>query len=190
VLRFKPVIAGLLIACLAVAAVACGDDDAESQNNASQGAVDDIAARVQRNEMMVYVLTIGDAGLHGMDEGLGDSGVIEDNYVPNTRKAIRLLALTDWPDGLRATADELRATAVELLRTLQDGDAEAAAPLAAELHEGEHDFNAEVSEVLFGDLPADAGGVEEHDDQASESPEASGSPDAGATPAEGEEHAD
>jgi hypothetical protein len=170
-------IALALVSLIAVAfaAVACDDEAADSESSASQESIDEVTARVQYNEMMVYWLTIGDAGLHDMDEGLNDTGVIESEYIPNTRKAIRLFAVTDWPEDMQADADAVEATAVELLHALEDDDAEAAAPLATELHDGWHDFDAGVQTELFGDLPPDAGGVEEHEDEgtpaADETPE-------------------
>jgi hypothetical protein len=194
VLKIKhALIAALAIPALALGAVACDDsDDAESNSNASQEEVETLAARVQRNEMMFYTSAIRDAQLHAMDEDLNATGVIESSYIPNTRGAVRLIALTDWPDEFQADADALEAVAIELLHALEDDDAETAGPLATELHEAEHDFNAEVTNELVKDLPPDAGGPEEHDDGGSTTPEAgateegdhseSESPEAEATP--------
>ena len=173
----RAVIAVALVSLLAVAAtvVAC-DEEADSEDSASQESIGQLDARVQYNEMMVYWLSIGDAGLHDMDEGLNDTGAIESDYIPNTRKAVRLFAVTDWPDDMQADAAALEATAVELLQALSDDDGEAAAPLAAELHDAEHEFSETVQADLFGGLPPDAGGVEEHEE------EAEGTPAAGETP--------
>jgi hypothetical protein len=174
VLKFKhALIAALAIPALALAATACdGDDDAEGNSSASQQEIETLAARVQRNEMMFYTSAIRDAQLHAMDEDLNETGVIESSYIPNTRGAIRLLALTDWPEEFQAGADEVEAVAVDLLAALEADDAEAAAPLATSLHEAEHDFNAEVTNELVKDLPPDAGGPEDHGDGGSTTPEA------------------
>jgi hypothetical protein len=65
-----------------------------------------------------------------------------------------------------------------LLHALEDDDAEAAAPLATELHDGWHDFDAGVQTELFGDLPPDAGGVEEHGEEMEGTPHAEGTTEA------------
>jgi hypothetical protein len=132
--------------------------------------------------MMFYTLAIRSAGLHDMDESLNGTGTIESSYIPNTRAAIRVLALTNWPAEFAEEADGVEAIAVELLEALEADDAEAAAPLAAELHEAEHEFNERVTNELVKDLPPGAGGPEEHDDSAT-------TPEAGATE-EGEDHSE
>lgn len=143
------------VAALAVAffAAAC-DDDAESNNNASQGSVDAVNARieelhddVQRVEMMHALLALSKLGLHDMAEGLR-GGAIESSYIPNTRAAWRILALTDWHDDVRADAEAVRDDAGALLEALQADDIEAAKEHARALHEGEHDFSGAVWELL------------------------------------------
>jgi hypothetical protein len=172
--NFKHLLVAAAIApLLGMMAVACdGDNDAESESSASQESIDTVAARVQRNEMMFYTSAIRDAQLHAMDEDLNATGVIESSYIPNTRGAVRLLALTDWPAEFQEDADAVHDVAVELLHALEADDAEAAAPLATELHESEHDFNAEITNELVQDLPPDEGGPEEHDDGGSTTPAA------------------
>ena len=123
--------------------------------------------------MMFYTSAIRDAALHAMDEDLNATGVIESSYIPNTRGAIRLLALTDWPAEFQEEADAVHDVAVELLHALESDDAATAGPLATDLHEVEHDFNANVTNALVKDLPPGEGGPEGHDDS-------------GTTPAPGE----
>jgi hypothetical protein len=153
------------ISIVAFGAAACGDDNdtAEGDSSASQASIDEVTARVQRNEMLYSTIAISNLGLHGMDEHLNQERTIEGSFVPNTRAAIRLFALTDWDSDLKDDAEALEATAVELLKALQDEDIDAAAAAATELHESEHDFSNEVWAILAADLPADAGGVEAHD---------------------------
>ena len=172
--NFKHALLAMAIApLLGIMAVACDDDpEAESESSASQESIDTLSARVQHNEMMFYTSAIRDAQLHAMDEALNATGVIESTYIPNTRGAIRLLALTDWPAEFQEDADAVHDVAVELLAALEDDDAAAAAPLATELHDAEHDFNATVTNELVKDLPPDEGGPEEHDDGGSTTPAA------------------
>ena len=180
--RLKYVLlAGALLAALGIFAAAC-DDDAESQNNAQQSdvdrltqSIDELNTRVSHDEMMYAILQINSLGLHDMDEGL-KAGTIESSYAPNTRTAVRLLALTGWTPDLKPEADTLHGHAVDLLKALQDEDIDAASAAATELHEGAHQFTDKVWAVVAADLPPDAGGVAAHDD------EEEGTPAAGETP--------
>jgi hypothetical protein len=174
------------IGALALSAAACNDDgdDAESNDNASQESIDALALRVERNEQLFALTAMGQLGLHDMDEGLNDTGTIESSYTPNTRRAVRLLALTDWGQ-FQDDAEDLRAHAETLLTALQDEDIEAAKDAAHELHEGEHEFSRAVMNELVKDLDPDLGGPE-IEEESSETP-ADGhgteeSPEAEATP--------
>jgi hypothetical protein len=183
--RLKYVLlATALIGTLGIFAAAC-DDDAETQNNAQQSdvdrltqSIDELNARVTNDEMMYAILHVNMLGLHDMDEGL-QAGTIESSYAPNTRTAVRLLALTDWSDDLQGDADALHGHAVDLLKALEDQDIDAAAAAASELHEGAHQFTDKVWAAVAADLPPDEGGVSAHDDE-----EEGGTPTAGETPSD------
>lgn len=144
-------VAGLAVAFFATAC----DDDAESNDNASQGSVDTVSAQVQelraglqRTEMMHALLELSKLGLHDMDEGLSGDRTIESDYIPNTRTAWRILALTDWHEDVRADAEAVRNEAAALLAALEAEDAEAAREHARALHEREHDFSGAAWELL------------------------------------------
>lgn len=181
--RLKNVLlSAALIGALGVFAAAC-DDDAETQNNAQQSdvdalqaSIDEVNARLSRDEMMYAIIEINSLGLHEMNEGLL-AGNIETSYAPNTRTAIRLLALTDWSDDMQADADAIHDHAVDALQALEDENVEAAAAAATELHEGYHAFTDKVWREVAADLPADAGGVEAHDDSDASTPAADETPD-------------
>jgi hypothetical protein len=170
---------------LGVFTAAC-DDDAESDSSAQQSdvaalqqQVDTLKADLQSTEELYAVLTLGTLELHGMDEGLNETGTIESSYVPNTRTAVRVLALTDWSDTLQADADAVHDTAVELLQALEAEDVEAAKAASTELHDSAHEFTDAVWGEIAADLPPDAGGVEEEHEEET--------PAAGETPSD---HAD
>jgi hypothetical protein len=181
-----------IVAFAAAGAVACDDNDASSENSASQASVEELTARTQRNEMMVAAITIGKLPLHDMNEAI-DDGNVESTFIPDTRLLIRVLALTDWSDALQADADTLRGHAVELLAALDNGDVEAAKPHATETHEGWHQFAPDIWAELTAGLPPEAGGPEEHDEGettpgatmpgAGEHDESTPADDGGATPA-------
>jgi hypothetical protein len=168
---------------LAVGAAACRDDDADSESSAQQGDVDALTARVQRNEVLLALKTLGDLPLHDMDESI-QGGEVGDRFLPNARTAVRYLAITDWPDSLDADASALQGHAAALVRALDDGDVEAAKEPATELHEGWHDFSSAAWLEIGEGLPEEAG-VEPHEEEGT--PEADGTAAPGAT-AEGADH--
>ena len=175
------VVAAAIAPALALAAIACDDDDddtAQGETTASQQSIDTLQARVQRNEMLFAVISLGGLGLHDMDEALNDEQTIDSSFAPNTRTAIRLLALTDWDSEFAADAEEVEGHAVDLLQALEDEDIDAAGDAAAALHDTEHDLSNAVWAVLAADLPPDAGGVEQED-------HGEETPGAGETPASG-----
>lgn len=172
--RLKHVLLAAALAPLAVlAAVAC-DDGSDTGNSTSQGSIDAIEDRVQRNEMMVAALTLQDIQLHQIDESIAAEDVTF-NIIPDTRTVVRVLALTDWPAELQADATTVHDAGVALLQALDNDDIEAAKEPARVMHEGGHDFGNAIWAIVAADLPPDAGGVEEeHEEEAT--------PEAGATP--------
>jgi hypothetical protein len=156
-----------LVAAAGLAAAGCSSDDtskpASGSSTASQASVDDLNARIQRNEMMFALFNLSALPLHAMDESIA-AGTIETTYVPNARSAVRLLALTNWDSTLKAEAEIIRGHAVDLLKALDDGNVDAAKDPAHELHEGYHDFSDKAWAIVAKDLPPDAGGVPAHDD--------------------------
>ncbi len=171
-----------IVAITSVVATACGSDtkNADSSSTASQASVEQLSARVQRNEMLFASVTLSSLPLHAMDESLAE-GKAESTFVPTTRSAVRILALTDWDPSLKAEADAVLGHAVDLLKALDEGDLAAAKDPAHELHETYHDFADKIWAIVAKDLPADAGGVSPHDEEVT--PTAGTTPTAGSTPA-------
>ena len=153
------IIATVLTAA-AVVATACGSGmkTTTSDSSASQASIEQLAARVQRNEMLFAVVNLSALPLHDMDESLA-AGKADGKFVPSTRSAVRLFALTDWDAALKDEAQILRGHAADLLKALDDGNVDAAKDPAHQLHEGYHDFADRVWAIVAKDLPPDAGGV-------------------------------
>lgn len=179
----RTLVAATAVPALVLGAAACSDDDntAQSENTASQASIDDLSARVERNEMIFAVVSISKLGLHDMDETLNDAGTIEPSFAPNTRTAVRLLALTDWGE-FQAEADTVRGHAEDLMTALADEDVDAAAAAAADLHDSEHDFNTAVWNVVAKDLKPEFGGPQPEEREESGTPTAGETPEAEATP--------
>ena len=174
-----------LFAIGGAAGVACSSDNkpdaASGSSTASQASVDELSARIQRNEMLFAVVNLSALPLHTIDESLAE-GKAESTFVPDARAAVRFLALTNWDSTLRAEAETLRGHAAALLQALDDGDLEAAKGPAHDLHEGYHDFADKIWAVVAKDLPPDAGGVAPHTDDASTPAGGGTTPVAGTTP--------
>lgn len=177
--------AGFLLAAIVPAAllfaVACSDD-ADSDSSASQASIEELSARVQRNEQVMALNEIGKTGLHDIDDTLA-AGTIEPWMVPNTRTAVRMLALTDWDAEVSELADIAESHGRDLLQALADEDLAAAQASATLLHATSHEFTDEAWLMLTEDLgigtPDDHGDDEDEDDDHSEGDE---TPAAEATP--------
>jgi hypothetical protein len=151
-----------VLAALAGAAIAsaCGSSKSSGtdQTSPSPAATDQLTARVQRDEMLNAVVTIGNLGIHDLDTKL-QNGTIDSKYVPTVRLAVRLLALTDWTDDVKPAAMKFHDDAVKLLQGLDAGNAvDTLKPLSTAFHEDYHAFSDPVWNSLTKDLPPDAGG--------------------------------
>ncbi len=190
----RTIIAAIALPALVLAAAACddgNDDTAPKESAALQASIAalraDIAessARVQRNEMLQALVTIDGLRLHEIDETLNEAdGAIDPTFVPRTRLFVRMQSLTNWPDELAAEGQDVIADAVELLKALEDGDAQAAKGPATAVHEGSHEFNEQAWNIVMEGLPAAAGGPEvDEEEEGSETPEAGETPEPEATP--------
>ena len=188
----RTIIAAIALPALVLAAAACGDDDDTAGNSAAlqasitalQADIAESSTRVQRNEMLQALVTIDGLRLHEIDETLNEAdGAIDPTFVPRTRLFVRMQSLTNWPDELAAEGQDVIADAVELLKALEDGDAQAAKGPATAVHEGSHEFNEQAWNIVMEGLPAAAGGPEvDEEEEGSETPEAGETPEPEATP--------
>jgi hypothetical protein len=146
-------------AALAGAAIAsaCGSS---SNSGVSQDSLDQLTARVQRDEMLNAWIAVSNLPVHDLDSTL-QGGKIDGKYVPALRTLIRVLALTDFSSDIKPAAQKLHDDAVSLLQALNAGqDAATVAPLSAAVHTDSDKFNPALGDVVAKDLPADAGGPE------------------------------
>lgn len=143
---------------VAVAAAACGGNDAKSESSASQGSIDQLAARVQQNEMLNAVIVISGLPEHEMDAA-AQGGKVDNKYVPTARMLVRMTALTNWTPELASGAQKLHDSSLALLHALDAGeDVAAIKPLSQKAHEDWHMFTDEAWDVVTESLPANAGG--------------------------------
>jgi hypothetical protein len=149
-----------ILSIVASLAAACSSDAkrAVSSSSASQQSIDELTARVQRDEMLNAWVTISSMPLHDLDAEL-QGGKIDGKYVPTLRTLIRLLALTAWPSELASFTNTMRDHAVALYKGLNNGEeASALKDRSAAMHVDGDAFGATVGNVVGKDLPADAGG--------------------------------
>ncbi len=153
----------IIAAILSIAAlpvVACGSDakPAASSTSASQTSIDQLAARVQRDEMLTAWIAVSNMPLHDLDAMLQD-GKIDGTYVPTLRTLIRVLALTDWSSDLKDFTTKMHDEAVALFQGLNAGmEAGALTGMSDALHVDADAFGTTVGNVVGKNLPADAGG--------------------------------
>ena len=153
-------IAAILATLAFAGAAACsgGTKNATSDSSASQDSIDELAARVQQDEMLNGLLTIAGLPLHQMDES-AQKGAIDNKYVPTTRTLVRVTALTNWSEPLKADAAKMHDHAVTLLKGLDNGDDVSLIMKPSQtVHEDWHLFIDDAWKVVAKDLPADAGG--------------------------------
>jgi hypothetical protein len=144
----RTLIAGIVLPALLLTAAACDDDDtAQDENTATQATVADLAARVQRNEMISATLALGGLPLHDIDESIA-AGDVPSNAIPTMRTVIRFTSLTDWTSDLQPDATAIHDSAAALIEALESGDADAAKEHSAAVHEGTHDFTVAAWDVL------------------------------------------
>jgi hypothetical protein len=143
---------------LAITATACGSKNATSESSASQASIDELAARVQQNQMLNAVITISALPEHEMDT-TAQGGKIDNKYVPTARMLVRVTALTDWTPELTAPEQKLHDDSVKLLQALDDGkDIGVIKPLSQAVHEDWHVFTDKAWDVVSKSLPSNAGG--------------------------------
>lgn len=184
-IRRRAALAAVLVSAFAVGilATACDDGDTETATgttSASQGSVDELSARMQQNEMLFALVSIEALELHEIDDSVQEGAPLE-RAVPDVRKFVRIMALTNWESELATEADDVHDLGVAWLNALDEGDVEVAKGPSGEAHEAFHEFAENAWNVVVKDLPPDEGGPDEHDEEEG-TPASEESPAAEATP--------
>lgn len=135
--------------------------------------VQSAAGQAFRVTSAVYLLDT--AGLHDLDVRLNEEKVIDPADAGKVARVVRLLATVDWPEALATDAVTLTTTLNDLATALADDNLDAAAPLATQVHEVQHDFSHAAEHWLKESMGAHDDGAETHEA-------------AGATEAEGDGH--
>ena len=108
----------------------------------------------------VYLLDT--AGLHDLDVQLNEEGVIAAGDRGRVARVARLLGTVDWPEPLATEVVTLTTLLTDLATALENDDVTAAAPLATQVHEVQHDFS-HAADHWLGEM---AGGHTEGADHA------------------------
>jgi hypothetical protein len=157
-------------------------DELKDRVDAVETRVDEAEQNAQLTSMVAALETLGNAGLHDIDEAAAD-GQVPEAGTGGVDAAIVAVSAAQWPDELQGAAGELVATLQELLEAMSTEDPDTIAPVAADAHDAGHDFEHEalnhIKEVLG--LP-----VEEEHEEGGETPAAGETPSGGETPSNGE----
>lgn len=138
--------AALIAGAVSLSAAAC-DDDGGNASGPTQQSIDELAARVQHNEMIVAVLEIEAMPLHEIHRAIGD-GEVPSDAIPTMRTLVRLTQITYWSSDLASAAAKLHDDALALIAALEDGDLELGNERAGTVHEGGHQFVTDAWEIL------------------------------------------
>lgn len=96
-------------------------------------------------EIKAAILALPIEEVHSIDEALME-GKLDQEFAATVSGLLEQVDAGMWPEGLQAHFEEVRSTATELLAALEAGDAAAAGPLAAELHDMLHEMEMAVQE--------------------------------------------
>jgi copper(I)-binding protein len=124
----------------------------ESHGADHQAAVDE---QTRRFQAAVATYLLDTAGLHAMDERLNNDGLIDPGDAGTVQRVGGVLTATSWPTELADAAADLTTVLDQYATALSNDDAEAAAPLAAQAHEVQHDFSHAVDAWLRGEYGHD-----------------------------------
>lgn len=123
------------------------------------------AGQAFRVTSAVYLLDT--AGLHDLDVRLNEEKVIEPGDAGKVARVVRLLSTVDWPEALATDAVTLTTVLTDLATALTDDNLEAAAPLATQAHEVQHEFSHAAEHWLGEQVGTDhheAAGATDGDD--------------------------
>lgn len=110
----------------------------------------------QAHRVNTAIYLLDGAGLHGLAERLADPGEILPGDSGEIAQIARLLSTVDWPEMLEADALALTDTLNALATALADDDLDAAAPLAEQAHEAQHDLSHHAQMWLNEDTGHDS----------------------------------
>lgn len=115
-------------------------DMSDADHEAMMGMLKDASPEVKAAIMALPIEAI-----HSMDESLME-GKLDPAFAATVSGLIEQVDASTWPEGLQAHFDEVRSTATDLLAALEAGDAAAAGPLAADLHDMLHEMEMGLME--------------------------------------------
>lgn len=128
--------------------------------DALQAQVDELEAHLaadhradDANQVGTAVYLLDTAGLHDLDVQLNEEKVLDPADAGRVARLVRLLSSVTWPAALDADAHALLALLEQLATALTDDNLKAAAPLATQVHEVQHDFS-HAAEHWLGDATA------------------------------------
>jgi hypothetical protein len=162
------VLAGLLaLAIMGMTAWACSSSDTgdlEDQIDQLTQQVDDLHAHQQQAEMFTALYVLNNSGLHPLDEAASAGEELPAGASGMVDRALLVVATTDWPEDLQASADEMQTALQDLATALDGGDMDAIASAASAAHETFHPFSDDIGTALNTAAGLEGGGHDEAGD--------------------------
>lgn len=126
-----------ILAMVALASVACGDDEKANSNS----------------DVIAAINILDNAGLHAIADSISKDKTIPATAQSTYQKLQALTLLTDWPEELASQASALAAILGEAAAAVdgQKPDLAKATEAAKKAHDAEHDFSSELWEHLYAE---------------------------------------
>lgn len=146
--RFMPSVALVLLAVLALPLLAACDDNDGKASGPDNGA------------LISAIVTLDNAGFHGMDDSINKENQIPANARSVSLKMQAVTGLTEWPDDSKATADQLEDLLSQFAAELDkdNPDMATAGDLAKKVHDVQHDLSHDVWAYLQQQAGVSGGG--------------------------------
>jgi len=109
------------------------------------------AAALSGFDLVVAQYIMDSAGFHDMDDTLNETATVDPAYLSSVTRVRKIVAQTAWPEELHAQAEAFADVLARFAEALEADDGEAAAGLATEAHDVQHDFSAAIDGWLGED---------------------------------------
>jgi hypothetical protein len=179
---------------LAVGAACTDTEDLEDRIRSLEDTVTgDTDEQADVTAMLVALNASGSAGLHGIDEGANENNEVVAGASGPVNRALLAIAAVDWPEELRAGAEDSMSALEALLEALgaDNPTPETVGPPAASAHDVLHDFDSDVENHIRESVGLAVEDEEDHGEEEGTPSEGGETPSEGQTPADGtDEHAE
>jgi hypothetical protein len=121
---------------------------AAQPNPAPEAHTEAAAGRSDAFDVAVAQYVMETAGFHAMDDGLTETKTVDPAYLSTVNRVRKVVAQAPWPDDLHAQVEDFESLLADFSAALEADNGEAAASLAAQVHESQHDLSHAIDDWL------------------------------------------